>query len=284
MTLIEALCFVAIALSMAARAFTFRFVGMFVGPRTVCTCVGASTLIGLALISPVAFYYNIGTNTDAWTNPWIILPAMLKGVLIWFSMFIHQTLVTRSVAAAAYSAPVGVGAIALGNYLVWSETLAPMQWLAVGALAVLGLLFLVYGDIKRLDARAKVYFLIVIGIFALFGIIDYWTISKADWFIYLTWTGVGVLATGLILNPRPNLHKIPPRLYPRMFLAWFVPEALILACMVTILPVSMAVLAGTMRIPINMMAAAYLYKESSMREQLLFSGAAVLCCLPLIFG
>lgn len=283
MTLFAVFCFLLITLTNTGRSFVLKHYADKLEPTTVCLLCGAGMLAGAAVLAPYALTNGAGTTLDHWLDPWIVIPGLLKGILLWAIIEAHQKLIKLSLSSIAYCYVMGGALIALVNYLIFADALSQLQWVGIVMLGLAGISFLLVGHISELAQNAKFYFFIQMGILVFLGMLDRLVLGQTDWFVYMVLAGLGFTGAAYIAHPKP-LPNLPAKQALIVMVAWFIMELTFYMIAVTVLPVAIAMFAINMRVVILMAAASLKYKERGLTEQLAFALIGVVAAGFVLLG
>jgi hypothetical protein len=218
-------------------------------------------------------------------SPFIWLVSLFKGFTLWACIVLMQMIRTHSSSSAEFRGMMTIGILACMN-IYFGEVLSLLQWLSVGLLFVLGVVFTLKGHLSSLPAKYKWMFLALIFISALPGVTDQIVLTKAHWYIHFALSGVGIFITSLFYGrSRMSLReRFSDKSAMLAGITWLVSEAIILSLLVTYIPVTLGVMAMTMSVPLTMLVSAVFWDEGHWKEQVLIGGVSYLAILPIILG
>ena len=273
----------AIMLAFVVRRFFVKTLADTMPPRIAPFMMGA----WIVIFSAVFAFFNpeklFIQDVFFLQRPDLWLVSFAKGIMLWVIVKIEVRIKKESASSGAFLSPVGNGAIAVGNSFL-GEILTLPQFLGVFATAVLGAVFLLYGHAKELSKQAKWYCLGGVATIMFLGATDYYVISASNWFLHIMMSGFGACAMAL-LQKTTREELVLCFNNKRSVIAGIsivFAEFLLLSSMVTVMPVSVAVLFAGLSVPIFMVMSSLLWGERSWKEQGLFGLAAFICMLPIV--
>ena len=202
----------------------------------------------------------------------------------WVMTVLQQNINRESLSAAVYFGFVALGFGALVNHFVFAEPLSVVDLICVLAISVLGLGFFLYGYGRKLSKPVRVNFWQATAIVTSFMVVDFYTVAHSNWYVYLVLTNIGFLLTCFLrgVTRQEWRDALTGRLGIQAGVAYVFCEFVLIASMVTILPVRIAILFFRLGIPVVMIVAGLRYGEGSWREQALFGGLGFLAALPIL--
>lgn len=217
-------------------------------------------------------------------SPVLILYAASKGIVTWYSIKVSQAVNRQSTSAVVFFPFIS---LALASFLLnvfLGESLNLLQLSTILLLGALGLGFWFFGIVRKLSADWKKCFLAAIILNALCPVIDHISIRQMGWYAYFIvsnfTTFVFCLCQGASLSDIKKSFTSPD-----VFKAGFfntLREIVVLSASVNILPVSLVNFCIRLSAPIVMVFSAIKYKESTVKNQLIFGILALLAAVPII--
>jgi hypothetical protein len=247
--------------------------------KSVPVFIGVWVLIGLALTAP--FYAPSAWRSLA-DQPLTALIAVIKGVVLYVTILMGQRLMRASLSSNLYTAPMSIGAIAIINFLL-GERLSGLQWFSAVGVCVLSCVFFLRGHLSDLDRQAKRDYAAIVALLVVMGGMDQYGISHMGWYGYLAISNIVLLAAGLarhgdIRNAVFNRLALPAGIL------FAVAEIFKFYQSVTINPVTAIILIQNLATPVLLTLSALIWKERSVKEQLIWGGLAFALSLPLFLA
>lgn len=152
-------------------------------------------LLGLAITWPVYGYLAVSDISKTLSLLGLVtlfvLP-LVKAALMIALGILMQKVSQKSLSSSTYTLLGRTGLIALGN-AVLGERLPLEQWLIVMFIFATAIVFYFKGHISTQTTATKNQWLLVIVIFALLGVIDYFVLIHTSWFTYLLASNLAVV-------------------------------------------------------------------------------------------
>lgn len=217
-------------------------------------------------------------------SPYLLL-SIAKGILLWWMIKLQQDINKKSTSSSVFFGFVAMALGSLVNNVFFKEGLEAFQLLCICALGVLGLVFVLRGDAKRLSFRGKIDFAAIIFLGATFSVFDHLAIPQVGWYSHVFFSSVFMYIACV-------LHGISKKDYLNIFrnkdvvlagIVYTMSEFLIIYSSIKLLPVSFVAVFMRMAAPVVMLISAVLYHEQSVKNQLVFGVVATILVLPLIF-
>ncbi len=217
-------------------------------------------------------------------SPVLILYAASKGIVTWYSIRVSQAVNRQSTSSVVFFPFIS---LALASFLLnvfLGETLNLLQLSTILLLGILGFGFWFFGIVRKLSADWKKCFLIAIILNALCPIIDHITIRQIGWYTYFIISNITTFI--FCFYKGASLSDIKKSFTSSdVFKAGFfntLREIVVLSSSVAILPVSLVNFSIRLAAPIVMVFSAIKYKESTVKNQLIFGVLALLAAIPII--
>lgn len=278
MSFVQGLAFLSILLCVTLRTLFFRSVASKALPKTTAWAIGSGTTCICLLLFPIAWVTGLA-NTDMLLNASGAIAGLTKGGLLTMLLVVQQQIIGRSVSATAYIFPIEIGAIVFLEYWLFGSQISGQGILSVLVLFIGGICFVIFGHLSfmpRID-KFRFYFMIlaVIG----FAGCDKVGIPASGWYVYLLYVGIGNWVSARFFI----YEKFGMRfgLWVMIALGWTIPELIFNFALAGTLPVSYGYLAISMRVPLLMIVAYFLYKEGRAKSQIFFGAIAFLGTVPL---
>jgi hypothetical protein len=262
---------------------TLKFCANVLEHHTAPLFIGGWTLIGLAAAWPV-FGHLLG---EAWpalaARPWLVALMIVKGGILYLLLVGSQDLMKVSLSSRHYVTPLAVGLMAIVNSFL-GESLTVYEWAAALGLCALASAFLLFGHAAELGSAARrVYARLVLMVVAT-AAIDQAVLVHINWFTLLLVSNGVLLGLGLLLHAR-NLPLLKTAaLHPLAITAGVVyaaTELLKFYQMVDINKVTSIVVVQAMTKPVILILSALIWKERTVKEQLVWGVMAFIVALPM---
>lgn len=241
-------------------------------------------LTGLLVSCPVFGHLLLANIQSIIKSPYLII-SLLKGILLWFMIKLQQLINKESTSSSVFFGFIAMALGSLINNLFFKEGLLVSQLICICALGCLGIIFIVQGDAKRLSLKDKTNFVIIICIGALFSVFDHLAIPQIGWYPHLLFSTISMFVVCVFygLSKQDYYNIFRNRSIIIAGIVYTVSEFLIIYSSTNLLPVSFVAVFMRMAAPIVMLISSIKYHEQSFKNQLLFSGLAMVFVLPLIF-
>ena len=218
--------------------------------------------------------------------PQLILFSIAKGIVSWYSIKVSQAVNQKSTSSVVFFPFIALALASLVLNTFLGENLKPLQLSSIIILGVMGFSFWFFGIVKKLSNQWKKYFILAIILSALCPIIDHITIRDIGWYTYFMISNFATLI--FCLFSKPNLSEIKAVFTSRdVFTAGFfntLREIVVLSASIIIMPVSLVNFSIRLAAPIVMVYSAIKYKESTVKNQLVFGITALLLALLIILS
>lgn len=265
---------------------SLKVCSMVLDHRTAPLFISIWVLIGLVAAAPTFGHLLVDALPQLAAAPYLVALMVLKGVILYYMNVAAQKLTAVSLSSRHYVTPMAVGLIALSNGLL-GESLTLIQWLGAMGMCLAALAFFFKGHLSDLTADGRRMYLLLVAIVVVLASLDQVLISNTNWYTLLLVSNVTLLVLSLLLTSRVEGLLKQALFHKSAIIAgafYMATELLKFYQQVTINPVTVvvAVQAGTK--PLVLLLAAMMWKERTLREQLLWGIMAFVLILPLIFG
>lgn len=267
----------------ALRPFLYRPAAKYFPPKT--SSAFTSTWLIIVLFSTFPIFKNLLTNDYTYIFHSIyILISIYKGVSLYYLIELQQVVNKESTSSSVFLSFIALALGCLANNLFFGEGLGYIKVLSISGFGLLGIIFLIEGDAKRISMKAKIAFFIVSLILASYVVSDHISIKQIGWYPHLFVSSVIMFLTALI-------HGISKQDFKNMFLnkgiviaglVYAISEFFVIFASINILPVSIVGVFLRLSVPIVMIISAIRYHEQSLKNQLIFGISAILLALPII--
>jgi len=240
-------------------------------------------MIGLFLTFP--FLGHLFVNNWQYIIPsYGCLLSVYKGVSLFYLIRLQQIVNRESTSSSVFLSFISLALGALVNNLFFGEGLGTIKVLCILGLGALGTIFFFKGDAKRLHKKARIAFAIDTIIMTTYMVCDHLAIPQIGWYPYLLISSVFMfltsLAHGISKKDFRNIIKNKKIVLAGVF--YTVTEFFVIFAFINILPVSIASVFLRLSVPVVMIYSAILYKEQSLKNQLVFAITAIALALPII--
>lgn len=264
---------------------TLKICSVKLDHRTAPVFISAWTLFGLAAVSPF-FGHLWGEGWDKFmAHPHLLALTVLKGALLYLLFVISQELMQASLSSRHYVTPLAVGLVAITNAFL-GEQLATGQWIAALGLCGLSACFFFKGHLSDLDRKGRLAYVKLVGLSVLLSSFDHVLTKGSNWFSLLLVSNVVLLSLALFLN-RKNISVLKDALLHKAAafagLFYMATELLKFYQQVTINPVTAVITVQAMTKPVILILSALIWKERTVKEQLVWGSLAFIVTLPLFF-
>lgn len=210
--------------------------------------------------------------------------SVAKGIGLWKFTSIQQSVNKESTSSAVFWGFIALALSCLVNNLFFYEGLKSFQLFCICCFGVLGAAFMIRGDAKRLSAKGKIFFVLMVILGAFFSVADHLAIPQIGWYGHLVSSYfamfVACLMQGVSKADMIKIFKKRELAVAGSFNA--IAEFFVIFASINLLPVSFVSLFNRLSVPIVMLISAYYFKEQTIRNQLIFGILALLLALPLI--
>jgi len=285
MTTLQLFTILGIFFLAALRPFVFYPCAKRFSPRTSCAFSAIWSVIGALLILPF-FHHKLIINEVYFYNDLLAIGlGVLKGILLWFMIKHIQVVKKESNSCSVYFGFISIAIGACANYFLFNSLLTTTQIIGIILIGIMGLLFFIFGQAKKLSKEGKISFWLLVFILAAIIMTDHNAVSHTNWYVQFTVTGATMLIFSIVSGT--SIKEWKNAIFDRdSVLAGIVYAAggiCLMSAMITILPVSMVSLIIRLAAPAVMVISAFMYKEGKWYEQAAFGGLTMAAALPLIF-
>lgn len=209
--------------------------------------------------------------------------AILKGIGLYLYLIVAQNLNKTTGTSRAIVPVIAIGLIAFVNFFFFGENLNNNQLLSAILITIFGIIYYFKGHLNETDSHK--YFIQLLGCAIFISIFDHLALSKIHWYSYLLINTFVMLILSFTFNREIKeytfLFKEKALLLSTASYIGF--EILTTSVRVSVIPVTMANIAGLMSTPIVMLFMYFFWKESSVKKQLFFGLGSFLICSIALF-
>ena len=264
---------------------TLKVCSVTLNHKTAPIFLSSWTLIGMLVMWPTHGYLFHQGLQKLSVAPHLFLLIVLKGIALYFLFVISQGLMQVSLSSRHYVTPLSVGLIAIINSFL-GETLTPGQWMAALGLCLLSAVFFFKGHLADIGKSGRIAYGQLVALAVVLAAFDHVLTRDANWFTLLFISNITLLITSLVLHGKDRnlLHAaafsksaiLAGIFYAATELTKFYQQ-------VTINPVSVVITVQAMTKPLILVLSALIWKERTVKEQLLWGILAFIVILPLFF-
>lgn len=262
---------------------TLKICSVRLDHRTAPIFISLWTLLGVAAVSP--FFGHLWA--EGWekfmAEPYLLALSMLKGGLLYLLFVISQELMQESLSSRHYVTPLAVGLVAIVNATL-GEQLHLGQWIAALGLCALSAAFFFKGHAADLSRRGRFAYIKLVALSVFLSSLDHVLTKNSNWFSLLLVSNLVLLGVSLALN-RARIAVLRDALFHKYAalagIFYMLTELVKFYQQVTINPVTVVVTVQAATKPVILVLSALLWKERTVREQLIWGGLAFMVTLPL---
>lgn len=272
-------------LSWVGRPFLYKPVARLFPAKQSATFTAFWLVSGLILTYPVLGHLLEFGGKNALFSPYILI-SVYKGIFLFYFITLQQIINKNSTSSSVFLSFTALALGTLVNNLLFHENLKPVQIVCICGFGLLGVLFFLNGDGRRLSRRDMFFFLAATFIMASFMVSDHLAIPRVGWYAHLLASSVAMAAMCLLNKISRDAFKFVfasrQAFYAGVF--YTISEFLVIYASVNILPVSLVAVFLRLSVPIVMVVSAIKYKEQNLKNQLFFGMASILLALPVILA
>lgn len=266
-----------------AHLLSLKLCSSMLDHRTAPLFIGGWTLIGLLVTAPVFGHLLPEALPALSLKPWLFALIALKGVLLYLMFVAGQDLMKVSLSTRHYVTPLAIGLIAIVNAGL-GEELSTQKWIAALGLCALAAAFLVFGHAAELTRHARLIYARLVVLVVATAAIDQAVLVETTWYPLLLGSNLILMALALGLHRR-NLAVLRAAAFHPMAIAagviYAVTELFKFYQMVDINEVTVIVIVQSLTKPVILLLSAYIWKERTVREQLLWGALAFAVSVPM---
>lgn len=218
-------------------------------------------------------------------NYYSVLASVLKGGFVWGAVWSMQIINRKSTSSSVFFPFISLSLASLVLNLFFNEGLKTVHLISIILLGILGAIYCFFGDARRMSVSEKKMFFIAMIFAGGCSVMDHIGISGIGWYPYFVISNIVmflfVLKKGVSRQDLKNIFMQKEVVIAGVFNVCY--EVLILASMVTIMPVSFVSFFMRLSAPLVMVFSAIKFKEQTIKNQLIFGCLAILLALPIMF-
>ena len=283
MTSIQIVTGILLLLCWAGRPILYKPVAQIFPPQMSSSFTSTWLIVGLLLTFPLLgnlFYDNWSNIVSA---P-VTLLSIYKGASLFYLVKLQQIINKESTSSSVFLSFIAMALGSVVNNLFFGEGLNTIKIVCIIGFGILGVIFFLKGDAKRLSNKSKIAFGIVTLIMASYTISDHLAIPQIGWYPHLLISSAVMFLVsflyGISKQDFKNMFKNKYIVYAGIF--YTVSEFFVIYASINILPVSLVAVFLRLSVPVVMIYSAIRYKEQSLKNQLTFALIAILLALPII--
>ena len=267
----------------AGRPILYKPVAQIFPPQMSSSFTSTWLVIGLLLTFPFLgnLFYN---NWDNIISAPISLLSIYKGATLFYLIKLQQIINKESTSSSVFLSFIALALGSVANNLFFGEGLNLIKVICIIGFGVLGVVFFLKGDAKRLSKKSKIAFGIVTLIMASYTISDHLVIPHIGWYPHLLISSAVMffasLLYGISKQDFKNMFKNRHIIYAGIF--YTISEFFVIYASINILPVSIVAVFLRLSVPVVMIYSAIRYNEQSLKNQITFALIAILLALPVI--
>lgn len=266
-----------VSLKLCAGALDHRSAPLF---------IGGWTLVGLLVVAPFYGHQLLESLPLLSASPWLFALLALKGGALYLLLVQSQDLMKMSLSSRHYVTPLAVGFIAICNAAL-GEELNAAQWFSALGLCALAAGFLLFGHAADLDRQGRMIYARLVALSVFIAAINQLGISELDWYTVLLLSNLVLLGLALGLSLRDTALIKQAALHPMAIFAGILYAATELVKFyqqVTINPVTAVTVTQAMTKPVILILSAVIWKERTLKEQMIWGAAAFVVVLPMFLA
>lgn len=251
---------------------TLKTCSLALNHHTAPVFISVWSLAGVAITYPLYGHLLQEGWQQIEAAPYLLLLMAGKAGLLYLLLVISQKLTQLSLSSRHFVTPLAVGLMAIVNFSL-GEQLILGQWCAALGLCTLALLFLSKGHLADLGRAGKIIYAQLVGLAVVLAALDQIILKSSNWYTLLLVSNVLLLLFALAANiKRGDVLRAAFMSKPAMLAGAFyaATELVKFYQMVSINPVTAVVMAQAMTKPVIMVLSAYIWKERTVREQLVW--------------
>ena len=215
--------------------------------------------------------------------PWVIALAVGKGLILYWLFVVSQDLMKVSLSSRHYVTPLSIGFMTVVNSFL-GESLTAVQWFSCLGLFFLAVAFFMKGHLADLSRDGKIAYFKLVALAVILSAVDQAVMPRANWYSYLWVFNTVLFVFALGLNFKHAAILKSAFMHPMAACAglfYMATELCKFYQMVSINPVTVVVTVQAMTKPVILILSALIWKERTVKEQLVWGVLAFLVTLPL---
>ncbi|MEZ0261080.1 MAG: hypothetical protein ACAH80_08725 [Alphaproteobacteria bacterium] len=262
---------------------TLKLCSVKLDHRTAPLFISIWTLLGAAAVSPHYGHLWIKGWDKFVEAPWLLALVTVKGLALCYLFVVSQQLMKVSLSSRHYVTPLAVGLITVSNSF-FGEKLKFHEMFAGLGLCALAAAFFFKGHLSSLDRPSRIAYAKLVLLSTLLSTTDLVLTKATNWYALVILTYAVVFVVACIWNFRAP-ENFKAALFHRSAamagVLYAATELVKFYQQVEINPVSVVVTVQAMTKPVILVLSALIWKERTVREQLVWGLAAFVITLPL---
>ena len=283
MTLFQIFIGFLLMLAWAGRPILYKPAAKYFPPKMSPAFTSTWLLVALCLTFPLLGRLLTNDWRGILFSPFILI-TIYKGASLFYLIKFQQIVNKESTSSSVFLTFIALAIGALANNLFFGEGLGLVKVCAILGFGVLGAVFFIKGDAKRLSKKAQIAFALTTLIMASYTVSDHLAIPQIGWYPHLLVSSVVMflvsLFHGISKQDFKNMIKNKAIAYAGAFYA--ASEFLVIYASINILPVSIVAVFLRLSVPVVMIYSAIRYHEQNLKNQLSFALIAIALALPII--
>lgn len=268
-----------------AHLLTLKLCSNVLDHRTAPLFIGGWTLIGLLVTAPVFGHLLPEALPVLSLKPWLLALIAIKGGLLYVMLVASQDLMKVSLSTRHYVTPLSLGLVAITNSFL-GENLPIEKWVAALGLCALAGAFLLLGHARDLTRDAKIVYAKLVLLVVALNAIDQAVLVQTTWYPLLLGSNLVLVALGLGLQIKARDSAIlrDAAFHPMAIAAGMVyalTELFKFYQKVDINEVTTIAVVQSLTKPVILLLSAYIWKERTVKEQLVWGALAFVISLPM---
>lgn len=268
-----------------AHLVTLKVCSLKLDHRTAPLFVSGWVLVGLAITYPSFSHLVVEGFEKFKAAPYLLGLALLKGVLLYYLFIFSQDLMKVSLSSRHYVTPLSVGLIAVVNSFL-GEDLTGAQWARALGLCALSAAFFAYGHLADIGKSGRLAYLRLVLLSVVLAALDQVVTKDVNWYSLLLVSNIVMFVMGIALNRKQIEILKAAAFHKSAILAGVVyaaTELLKFYQQVSINPLSVVIITQAMTKPVILVLSAWVWKERTVKEQLVWGLLALLVIIVPFF-
>jgi len=270
-------------LGWAVRPFLYKPAAKYFPPKMSSAFTSTWVLVAIVLTFPLLGHLLKDNWHKLMFSPFSLI-SIYKGATLFYLIKFQQIVNKESTSSSVFLSFIALALGALANNVFFGEGLGTVKVCAILGFGVLGAVFFIKGDAKRLSKKGKAAFAVVTLIMASYTVSDHLAIPQIGWYPHLFISAFFMFLVSL-------LHGISKEDFKNMFvnksiavagIVYAASEFLVIYASINVLPVSIVAVFLRLSVPVVMIYSAIRYHEQSLKNQLVFAIIAVALAMPII--
>lgn len=283
MTLFQFATGITLLIAWIIRPLLYKPIAEFFPSKYSSTFTSFYLVLSLILTYPFLGHLYIFNNQNALLSPYILI-SVIKGIFLFYCIMLLQKITRKSLSSSVFMGFIAMALSCFVNNLFFDENLGILKTICICGFGILSLIFLHFGDGKRLSKRGMIFFFVTAIIMALFSISDHLAIPQVGWYAHLSISSIAMFLICLIYKKSRDAFKMVIKNKQIIYAGAFytLSEYLVIYTSINILPVSIVSMFLRLSVLVVMIISAIKYKEQDLKNQMIFGGIALLLAIPIL--